>query len=48
MDKLTIPSNLINATLQYLATKPYAEVAPIIEAFKKCITDADKVETVVA
>ena len=30
-----LPTEVINATLQYLATKPFAEVVKLIEALNK-------------
>jgi hypothetical protein len=35
METVTLSTNLVNAVLNYLASKPYAEVAPIIAAFQK-------------
>ena len=35
MDKLTFSTNLVNAILQYLGTRPYTEVFQVIEAIQK-------------
>lgn len=35
MKKLVIPGDLVQALANYLATKPYAEVAGLIDALKK-------------
>ena len=35
MEKITLSTNLVNAILQYLGTRPYAEVFQIIEAVQK-------------
>lgn len=35
MDKLTFSTNLVNAILQYLGSRPYTEVFPLIEAIQK-------------
>lgn len=35
MEKVNLSTNLVNAVLQYLGTKPYAEVAQLIAAIQK-------------
>jgi hypothetical protein len=35
MENITLPTQLVNATLQYLATRPYQEVAGLIIAIEK-------------
>jgi hypothetical protein len=35
MDKLILPVSLINAILQYLGQRPYAEVFTLINAIEK-------------
>ena len=35
MEKITLSTNLVNAILQYLGTRPYADVFQIIEAVQK-------------
>lgn len=35
MENITLPTQLINVTLQYLATKPYQEVAALIAEIQK-------------
>ena len=35
MDKLTFSTNLVNAILQYLGSRPYTEVFQIIDAIQK-------------
>ena len=35
MEKLQLSTNLINAILQYLGTRPYTEVFQVIEAIQK-------------
>jgi len=35
MEKITLSTNLVNAILQYLGTRPYTEVFQIIEAIQK-------------
>ena len=35
MNELKLSTNLVNAILQYLATKPYQEVFQIVEAIQK-------------
>jgi hypothetical protein len=35
MDKLTLSTNLVNAILQYLGTRPYADVFQLVEAIQK-------------
>jgi hypothetical protein len=35
MNELKLSTNLVNAILQYLATKPYQEVYQIVEAIQK-------------
>lgn len=39
MENITLSSNLVNATAQYLATKPYAEVAQLMAAFQQEIKE---------
>jgi hypothetical protein len=34
MEKITLTTNLVNAVLQYLATRPYADVFKLIEAIQ--------------
>jgi hypothetical protein len=33
--EITLPTQLVNATLQYLATRPYQEVAALIAEIQK-------------
>jgi hypothetical protein len=35
MENITLPTQLVNATLQYLATRPYQEVAGLIAEIQK-------------
>jgi len=35
MNEITLSTNLVNAILQYLGTKPYAEVFQLVEAIQK-------------
>lgn len=35
MDKITVPTQLLNAILGYLGQKPYQEVYQLIEAIQK-------------
>lgn len=35
MEKITLSTNLINAILQYLGTRPYADVFQLVEAIQK-------------
>jgi hypothetical protein len=35
MEKITLSTNLVNAVLQYLGTRPYAEVFQLVEAIQK-------------
>jgi hypothetical protein len=35
MENITLPTQLVNATLQYLATRPYQEVAALIAEIQK-------------
>jgi hypothetical protein len=35
MESVTLPSNIINAMLQYLAAKPYGEVIQLITAIQQ-------------
>jgi len=35
MEKITLSTNLVNAILQYLGTRPYTEVFQVIEAIQK-------------
>jgi hypothetical protein len=35
MEKITLSTNLINAVLQYLGTRPYADVFQLVEAIQK-------------
>jgi hypothetical protein len=35
MENITLPTQLVSATLQYLATKPYQEVAALIAEIQK-------------
>jgi hypothetical protein len=35
MDKVELSVNLVQTILQYLSTKPFQEVAPLIEAIQK-------------
>jgi hypothetical protein len=38
MENITLPTQLVNATLQYLATRPYQEVAALIAEIQKQAT----------
>ena len=38
MDELKLSTQLINTILQYLGTKPYAEVFPLIQEIQKQAT----------
>ena len=35
MEKITLSTNLVNAIMQYLGTRPYTEVFQVIEAIQK-------------
>jgi hypothetical protein len=35
MEKITLSTNLVNAILQHLGTRPYAEVFQLVEAIQK-------------
>jgi len=35
MEKVTLSTQLVNAILQYLGSRPYTEVFPLIEAIQK-------------
>ena len=35
MNEIQLSTNLVNAILQYLGTKPYAEVYQLVEAIQK-------------
>jgi len=35
MEKILLSTNLVNGILQYLGTRPYAEVFQLIEAIQK-------------
>jgi hypothetical protein len=35
MDKIELSVNLVQTILQYLSTKPFQEVAPLIDAIQK-------------
>ena len=35
MNEIKLSTNLVNGILQYLGTRPYAEVFPLIEAIQK-------------
>jgi hypothetical protein len=35
MEKITLSTNLVNAILQYLGTRPYTDVFQVIEAIQK-------------
>ena len=35
MNEIKLSTNLVNAILQYLGTKPYAEVYQLVEAIQK-------------
>jgi hypothetical protein len=35
MSEIKLSTNLVNAILQYLGTKPYAEVFQLVEAIQK-------------
>jgi len=35
MDNIKLSTNLVNAILQYLGTRPYTEVFQVIEAIQK-------------
>jgi hypothetical protein len=35
MNEIKLSTNLVNAILQYLGTKPYAEVFQLVEAIQK-------------
>jgi hypothetical protein len=47
MDKLTFSTNLVNAILQYLGTRPYAEVFQVIEAIQKEAKEQQTVDNLV-
>jgi hypothetical protein len=34
MEKITLSTNLVNAILQYLGSRPYAEVFQVVEAIQ--------------
>jgi hypothetical protein len=42
MENITLPTQLVNATLQYLATRPYQEVAMLIAEIQKYGTPQEK------
>ena len=35
MEKITLSTNLVNAILQYLGSRPYADVFQLVEAIQK-------------
>jgi hypothetical protein len=35
MEKITLSTNLVNAIMQYIGTRPYAEVFQLVEAIQK-------------
>jgi hypothetical protein len=35
MEKITLSTNLVNAVLQFLGTRPYADVFQLVEAIQK-------------
>ena len=35
MDELKLSTNLVNGILQYLGSRPFVEVAPLIQAIQK-------------
>jgi len=35
MDEIKLPINLVNAILQYLGTRPYAEVFQLVDGIQK-------------
>ena len=35
MEKITLSTNLVNAILQYLGTRPYADVFQLVEVIQK-------------
>lgn len=35
MEKITLSTNLVNAILQYLGTRPYTDVFQLVEAIQK-------------
>ena len=46
MEKITLSTNLINAILQYLGTRPYADVFQLVEAIQKEAKAASEVQQV--
>jgi len=44
MEIVTLQTQLVNSILQYLATKPYQEVAPLIAEIQKQATPPAPVE----
>jgi len=35
MEKITLSTNLVNAVLQFLGTRPYADVFQLVQAIQK-------------
>jgi len=48
MNELKITTNLVNAILQYLGSRPYAEVFQLVEAIQKEAQNQPKKESVEA
>jgi len=44
MDKVTLSTNLVNGIMQYLGTKPFAEVAQMIGAVQQEVQAQQPVE----
>lgn len=40
MDKITLSTNLVNAVLSYLASRPYSDVSQLISAIQKEAQDS--------
>ena len=44
MEKITLSTNLVNAIMQYIGTRPYAEVFQLVEAIQKEAKDQQTVD----